>query len=281
MSSVRRAAGRAGSREVAPGARPSWSPDGRRLVYPRVGPYAPPSLPDVIVVGADAKGARRIAAGRTPLWSPAGGQIAYLSYDGLDVVRPDGRGNRRLVVPAPRSLWSWSPDATLIAFAGKGVDVVRASGGASHPVALQGQNASWSPRGHNLAWDNLCGITTFTVTDDPDHYDGALPSPYPCLQVSTDGPASWSPDGTAIVLSYCAGFSGCRIETVVPPAIRPAEARPLACGYEPAWSPATNEIVFSSSDPAPARARSNRCAGVGPARLYTMRSDGTHLHALG
>jgi hypothetical protein len=59
---------------------------------------------------------------------------------------------------------------------GQGVDVVPASGGAPHPVALQGQNASWSPRRPPPAWDNFCGISTFTVTDDP-HHDGTLPSP--------------------------------------------------------------------------------------------------------
>lgn len=74
----------------------------------------PPALPDVVVVRSDGSGARRVGAGQTPLCSPQGQAIAYLRYDGLDVVRPDGGAKRRLVVPAPRGLWAWSADGTLL-----------------------------------------------------------------------------------------------------------------------------------------------------------------------
>jgi hypothetical protein len=212
------------------------------------------------------------------LWSPAGGAIAYVANDGLDVVRPDGRGKRQLVVPAPGALWSWSGDATLLAFAGKGMDVVPVSGGRARLVALEGQNASWSPRDHRLAWDNYCGISVFTVTDDPNHYDASLGSP--CLPIGIDGPASWSPDASAIVFSFCFALHGCVIRTATPRRISPGDGRPLACGYEPSWSRATNEIVFSSSDPSTAMARSGGCASVAQTRIYTMRPDGTHLRRL-
>jgi WD40 repeat protein len=266
------------ARRVAPYTRPSWSPNGRWLVYARVGPHAPPVLPDVVVVRSDGTGAGRIGAGQTPLWSPRGGAIAYVGYDGLDVVRPDGRGKRRLVVPAPHGLWGWSADAALLAFPGKGVDVVPASGGPARLIALEGQNAAWSPRDHRVAYDNFCGISVWTVTGDPNHYDASLA--LPCLPVSIDGPASWSPDASKIVFSFCFALNGCRIETAAPARIGPGQAPALACGYGPSWSPAGSEIAFTSSGPAPARTRTNRCRDSGSAGLYVMRPDGTHIRRL-
>jgi Tol biopolymer transport system component len=268
-SRVRRIATR-----VAPESRPSWSPDGRRLVYSRIGPTAPVELPDVVVVREDGKKRLRIGAGRTPLWSPVGGAIAFAGYDGLDIVRPDGRRLRQVVTPGPAALWSWSADGELLAFSGKGLDVVAAAGGPAHVVALEGWRAAWAPRRRRVAYTNGCGLGVFDVTDDPSHYDASIPPP--CLPVGVEGFPSWSSDGAKIVFSFCRSLLGCLVESGVAGRISGLEATRIVCGIDPQWSPVADEVVFASSEPS----RSLPCPAAAPTSLYLMQPDGTGIRRL-
>ena len=74
--------------------RPSWSPDGTRIAV---------AIDRFLVVRVDGRGSRVIvkhARGGDPAWSPRGGAIAFAHADiclsGIHVVKPDGRGRRRL-----------------------------------------------------------------------------------------------------------------------------------------------------------------------------------------
>jgi Tol biopolymer transport system component len=86
---------------------PSWSPDGRRLVFQseREGHT------QLYVIGADGSGERRLTwslgEDTHPAWSPDGEWILFDSdRDGvwnLYAIHPDGTGERRLTHPAARA----------------------------------------------------------------------------------------------------------------------------------------------------------------------------------
>ena len=105
---------------------PSWSPDGRQLVFQsdRHG------RTELYIVDADGTGERRLtwngADDTHPAWSPDGQWIVFDSNrDGtwnLYLIRPNGSGERRLTHPGATkcSMFArhpfWSPDGTRITF---------------------------------------------------------------------------------------------------------------------------------------------------------------------
>jgi Tol biopolymer transport system component len=97
---------------------PSWSPDGRRIVFGVNAPGAARARLDV----ADATGRHRrpIGFGWTPAWSPDGRWIAFIRSTGLWRARPGGGTPRRLRASPPgmgdRASLAWSPAHGRIAF---------------------------------------------------------------------------------------------------------------------------------------------------------------------
>ena len=102
---------------------PSWSPDGKRIVYSHGR--------ELWIVNADGSGAhaltrcvKQLCAHSQPSWSPDGTRIAFIAGSGtLWLVRPDGTTLRRLFACQGRSCLyvsqpKWSPDAKTILFAG-------------------------------------------------------------------------------------------------------------------------------------------------------------------
>jgi TolB protein len=99
---------------------PSYSPDGRRVVFnsDRGGAQ------QLYVMDGDGRSARRISfgAGRyaTPVWSPRGDLIAFTRMSGgrfsIGVMRPDGSGERILtdgfLVEGP----TWSPNGRVLMY---------------------------------------------------------------------------------------------------------------------------------------------------------------------
>ena len=101
--------------ETAGHATPSWSPDGRRIVFQTR------SGPGLSVVNADGSGQQSLTIGNHPAWSPDGQRIAFGRADKTNnadwdifVMNADGSQQRRLVRHGtdPR----WSPDGRTIAF---------------------------------------------------------------------------------------------------------------------------------------------------------------------
>jgi Tol biopolymer transport system component len=136
---------------------PSWGPDGRAIIG--VDQQTPPFT--LYLVGVRGDGGRRIAAGAAvslalPVWSPTGRWIAFEAGGtdlGLWLVRPSGRGARRLV---DGHAASWSPDGRRLAFArgpdvysirpdGRGRRLLRRGPPDSSVVSL-----AWSPDGHSI-----------------------------------------------------------------------------------------------------------------------------------
>jgi Tol biopolymer transport system component len=134
-------------------AKPSWSPDGARIVFVR---GTDSTLSDLYVMNADGSNVIRLTNGQfavgTPAWSPDGLRIAYARasiYIGdfdIYVMNTDGSNVRQLTSgPAVDLFPSWSPDGERIAFSSEG----RSSGNAQ--IYLMNADGS--------------GLTR--VTDDP------------------------------------------------------------------------------------------------------------------
>jgi Tol biopolymer transport system component len=126
-------------RALTAGNWPSWSPDGKRIVYTV---YSGSEVGRLYVMDADGSGRhwlggsliRRLsgfADGEEPAWSPEGERIAFSSSVGMDnaeifVMNPDGSEWRRLTDIPGADHWppTWAPDGRRIAFTSDGTEGV-------------------------------------------------------------------------------------------------------------------------------------------------------------
>jgi Tol biopolymer transport system component len=218
---------------------PSWSPDGKRIVFqrtrarinPRNGECCLVITSSLYVMDADGGGLHRIpGSGRDfdPAWSPNGKLIAFTREDRasrsdrLYVMRPDGTGPHAVRRESLEQLSpAWSPDGREIAYwrgrrtAQRGaIYALRVDGSSSRRIV---GNADWGGYG---------------------------------------GP-SWSPDGKRLL--FARGFDVYVVDADGSDVRRLAHGFPLAY-YEPAWSPNGGRIVFRSEP-----------------GLFVMRADGKRI----
>ena len=173
-----------------------WSPDARHLVFMRDG--------RIYTVDASTEEIRHIADGLRPTWSPDGREIAFVAGRNvgispnrpvdLDVIRPDGSGQRQVVAGLPSiDTIAWSPDSSKLAFVGTVIGIVPREGGAVSYSKPAQSPLEWRPNGifynlqgpapagiHAMRLDPETGATT-ALTRLPTGFQGTF------LSASADG----------------------------------------------------------------------------------------------
>src|SRR4029453_6709057 len=103
---------------------PDFSPDGKRIVFVRLGS-------GIYSILQDGTGTARLTSGRRdsyPVWSPDGTRIAFLRPYRAEwrvyLMSPEGKGQRRLPLAPAAGRPSWAPSGKAIFIPSAG-DIVR------------------------------------------------------------------------------------------------------------------------------------------------------------
>jgi TolB protein len=156
-------------------ARPSWSPDGKRIAFVQ-GQFGPHGFESrhIYTMNADGTGVTQLTHSgydEWPAWSPDGRKILFASSEddpskglqyGIFEMDPDGSNVRQLRSGFRDSWPAWSPDGSLIAFVGLnrenlGMNLfVMNADGSGEKILISGlshdERPAWSPDGKSITF---------------------------------------------------------------------------------------------------------------------------------
>ncbi|MCP4004773.1 MAG: hypothetical protein GY725_11305 [bacterium] len=188
---------------------PSWSPDGKALVYTSY----KGGRPDVWTLFRGPRKGGRLLGGNSPkyraTWSPTNGSIALVmnQKENTDLYTVNSKGGKLTRLTTHRSIETspaWSPDGKRVAFVsdrtGSPQIYIKELGAASLERRITfkgGYNASpaWSPTGEWIAYTAQTGTNFDLYLIDP---ETGYTTPLVVHPRSDEDPA-WSPDGRKIV----------------------------------------------------------------------------------
>jgi TolB protein len=232
---------------------PSWSPNGRRVVFSRQAGTASRILV-ADTRGRVVRGLTQAGAFADPAWSPVGKRIAYVSREGRSRVVIVSTAGRALVevLAAPTGVLSrpaWAPDGRRLAFAedvamesGRAgtsrIVVVNADGTGRRILVGLASDPAWSPNGSKIAYVGYPSRLSETGSIVVANADGSGARHITAAAVPESRPA-WSPGGQRIAFTR---VTGGKSTIVVARADGSGERVAVgARGYgavDPAWRPA-------------------------------------------
>jgi TolB protein len=257
---------------------PSWSPDGKSVVFTLDDPNQP-NHNQLYKAAVDGSGWSKLvehpgANDFLPQWSPDGAHILFCSTaaDGsgtnVFVVAPDGTGLTQLTHDqASQCLAVWSPDSRMIALISDRKNqqtahlyVMNADGTNLH-LAADVNNATdpvWAPDGNTLVFSGLdrsgSGAGMYSARPDGSGFIQLI------KDAAFEAGMQWSPDGKKIIFQADASLFMINADSSGKVQVLPKQ--PSMSGE--AWSPDGGWIAYSSTL-------------IDDAQIFTMTVDGTTL----
>jgi Tol biopolymer transport system component len=184
-------------RRLAPGRRPQWSPDARRIAYD--------ASDGVNVMNVDGTGKKHVARGGGPRWSRDGKHIAVTRAGDVYIVNASGGGERRLTQTGDNGVEAWAPGRNIVfshsAINGRGpasgTYFINADGTGLRRIERTSDYATpsiggWSSDGKLVVYVAAHGISTWRVSDGSIRRLG---------RSSDDGDPTWGPGGREIAFT--------------------------------------------------------------------------------